>query len=145
MKDKKYRKVRYHCHYTGKYGGVAHTICNLKYKVPKKVPIAFHNGSNYDYLVMKELAEEFKKQFLYLGGNTETYMTFTVSTEKEVTKIYLAYNNLLIAPDLLQAHYQILPIIFLTEFIKLHANKGTMVKKCVACGITYEVCDCFLE
>ena len=47
LKDKKYRKVGDHCHYTGEYGGAAHhSICNLKYSVPKKIPKAFHNGSN---------------------------------------------------------------------------------------------------
>ena len=34
--DKKHYKVRYHCHYTGKYRGAAHNICNLRYKIPKK-------------------------------------------------------------------------------------------------------------
>ena len=35
-KDKKYRKVRDHCHYTGKYRGAARSdICNLRYSVPK--------------------------------------------------------------------------------------------------------------
>ena len=30
VNDKKYQKVRDHCHYTGKYrGGAAHDICNL--------------------------------------------------------------------------------------------------------------------
>ena len=33
--DKKYRKVRDHCHYTGKYIGAAHNVCNLRYKTPK--------------------------------------------------------------------------------------------------------------
>ena len=43
-------------------------ICNLKYNVPKKIPIVFHNGSNYDYhFIIKDLAEEFKKQFTCLG------------------------------------------------------------------------------
>ena len=42
LKDKKYRKVRGHCHYTGEYRGAAYTICNLKCSVPQKIPIAFH-------------------------------------------------------------------------------------------------------
>ena len=46
----KYRKVKYHCHYTGKYRGAAHNICNLRYKTPKKkTPVVFHNGSTYEY------------------------------------------------------------------------------------------------
>ena len=43
LKDKKYLKVRDHCHYTREYRGAAHSICNLKYSVPKKLPIAFRN------------------------------------------------------------------------------------------------------
>ena len=30
LKDKKYRKVRDYCHYTGKYRGPEHSIYNLK-------------------------------------------------------------------------------------------------------------------
>ena len=72
MKGKKYCKVRDYCYYTGEYGGNVHSICNLKYSVPKKIPIAFHNESNYVYhFIMKELAEEFKKQFTCLGENTK--------------------------------------------------------------------------
>ena len=62
VKDKKYCKVRDHCHYTEEYRGAAHSICNLKNSVPKKILIVFHNGSNYDYdFIIKKLAEEFKK------------------------------------------------------------------------------------
>ena len=33
VKDKKYNKVRDHCHFTGEYTGAVHSICNLKYSV----------------------------------------------------------------------------------------------------------------
>ena len=36
-KDKNYRKVRYHCHYTGKYRGAAHSNCNLKFNVSNEI------------------------------------------------------------------------------------------------------------
>ena len=59
--DKKYHKVRDHCHYSGKYRGTAHDICNLRYKIPKEIPVVFHNGSTYDYhFIIKNLAEEFE-------------------------------------------------------------------------------------
>ena len=46
---KLYHKVRDHCHYTGKFRGAAHSICNLRYKTPKEIPVVLHNGSTYDY------------------------------------------------------------------------------------------------
>ena len=36
VKENKYCKVRDHCHYTGEYSGVVHSICTLKYSVPRK-------------------------------------------------------------------------------------------------------------
>ena len=52
---KKYQKVRDYCHYTGKYRGAPHEICNLRYKTPKQIPVAFHNDSTYDYhFIIKE-------------------------------------------------------------------------------------------
>ena len=36
LKDKKYRKVRDHCHYTREHRCAAYSICNLKYSVSKK-------------------------------------------------------------------------------------------------------------
>ena len=43
--NKKYHKVRDHCHYTGKVREAAHGICNSRYKTPKEIPVVFHNGS----------------------------------------------------------------------------------------------------
>ena len=37
-KFKIYQKVRDHYHYTGKFRGTAHSICNLSYKIPREIP-----------------------------------------------------------------------------------------------------------
>ena len=72
VKDKKYRTMRDHCHCRGEYRGALHYMCNLKYSLPDTIPIVFHNGSDYDYhFIIKELAEEFKKQFTCLGEKIE--------------------------------------------------------------------------
>ena len=83
--DKKNYKVRDHCHYTGKYRGAAHNICNIRYKVSKEIPIVFHNGSTYDYhFIVKEIAKEFDGNFECLGENTEKYITFSVPINKKI-------------------------------------------------------------
>ena len=66
FKDKKYCKVRDHCHYTCHYTwecrGAGHSLCNLKYSYLKKTPIVFHYGFNYVYhFIIKALIEKFKK------------------------------------------------------------------------------------
>ena len=35
LNRKKFCKVRDHCNYTGEYRGAAHSICKLKYSIPK--------------------------------------------------------------------------------------------------------------
>ena len=85
--NKNYHKVRDHCYYTGKYRGTAHDICNLRYKIPKEIPVVFHNGSPYDYhFIIKELAEEFEGEFECLGKHTEKYITFSVPIKNDITK-----------------------------------------------------------
>ena len=83
--DKKNYKVRDHSHYTGKYRGAAHNVCNLRYKVPKEIPVVFHNGSTYDYhFIIKELVKQFDGNFDCLGENTEKYITFSVPLKKKI-------------------------------------------------------------
>ena len=65
LKDKKYRQVRDHSHYTGEYRDAAHNICNSKH-VPKKIPIDFNNESKYDYhFIIKELVKNLKTIYLF--------------------------------------------------------------------------------
>ena len=79
------QKVRDHCHYTGKYRGAAHSICNLRYKIKKEIPVVFHNGSVYDYhFIIKDLPRKFNGHFSCLGENTEKYITFSVPIKKVI-------------------------------------------------------------
>ena len=75
MKDKKYCQVRDHCHYTGEYRSATHTICNLKYSVPKKIPISimllFSQGIKLWLSFYQKRAENFFKKFTCLGENTK--------------------------------------------------------------------------
>ena len=85
--NKKYHKVKDHCHYTGKCRGATRDICNLRYKIPKKIPVVFHNSSKYDYhFIIKELAEEFEGELECLRENTEKNITFSVPIKKKIRK-----------------------------------------------------------
>ena len=79
LNNKKYHKVRDHCHYTGKYRGAAHSICNLRYNTPREISAIAHNGSTYGYhLIIKKLAKEFEGMFECLDESTDKYITFSV-------------------------------------------------------------------
>ena len=55
---KKNHKVRDHGHYKGKSGGDADSVCNVRYKTPKEIPVVFQNGFTYAYhFIIKELAK----------------------------------------------------------------------------------------
>ena len=88
-KFKLYKKVRDQCHFTGKFRGAAHCICDLHYKVPREIPVKIYNGSKYDYhLIIKELAEEFRgEEFRCLGENTEEYISSSVPIKKNMITI----------------------------------------------------------
>ena len=84
--DKNYknkRKVKDHCHYTGKFRGAAHSKCNLNHKVPKDTPIITHNASYNIHFIINQLAKEFKGKLNCIGDNMEKYITFSVTIKKE--------------------------------------------------------------
>ena len=53
-KFKKYKKVKSHCHYTEKFA--AHSICSLRHKVPKNIPIVIHNVGYATHFMIDKLA-----------------------------------------------------------------------------------------
>ena len=74
--DKNY-KVRDHCHFTGRYRGAAHNLCNLKYRKPNFTPLVFHNLSGYDsHLFIKNLGFS-EGNINCIPNNEERYISFT--------------------------------------------------------------------
>ena len=75
------RKVRDHCHYSGIYRGVAHSLCNLRYKILSYIPVIFHNLAGYQaHMFIKELAKCGSKMGV-IAKNKEDYISFSVSVE----------------------------------------------------------------
>ena len=57
----------------------------MRYKIPKEIPVVFHNGSTYYYhFIIKELVKEFDGNFECLRENTEKYITFSVPIKKKI-------------------------------------------------------------
>ena len=69
----KYKKVRDHCHFTGKYRGCAHSICSNKHF---KIPVFFHNMKNYDGHLIIQNAEKLsnKKKIDVKAQNSEKFI-----------------------------------------------------------------------
>ena len=78
------RRVRDHCHYTGKYRGAPHSSCNLRYRIPDYIPVVFHSLAGYDaHLFIKELAKHTTKIGV-IAKNTENYISFSVKVEVDL-------------------------------------------------------------
>ena len=99
-------KVKDHCHFTGKYREAAHNLCNLRYKVPKNIPVIFHNGSTYDYhFIIKELANESFYSNLTLENISEidyahannVFKKFNINNLGEYHDLYVRSDTLLLA------------------------------------------------
>ena len=72
-------KVRDHCHVTGKFRGAAHNKCNLKLRIPRKLPIIFHNLEGYDgHIIFKEL-NNFHVDIDVIPKGIDKYMSIIVN------------------------------------------------------------------
>ena len=80
--DKNWRKVRDHCHLTGKYKGAAHNKCNCTMRVPKFIPVLFHNLENYDaHLFVKSLGYT-EGDIKCIPKTDEKYISFRVRSSQ---------------------------------------------------------------
>ena len=65
--------------------------------------------------------------------------------ERKLQNIYFTYYSFLIAQDLWQVHYQILPIILPEEFIELNVNSETMIKYIKHVELSKSIANVFLN
>ena len=152
LTDKKYCKVRDHFHYTRQYRGVAHSICNLKYGALKKIPIVTHNGSNYyHHCIVKELAEEFLKNFLFRRKHWKIHTNQYKKNKKklqqkkklqeliEMKKKNISYILQFINSERFMASSLSNLINNLSEVIhRIQCKYGHDNKKCETCGSKYK-------
>ena len=82
-KEEKVIKCADHCHITGKYRGAACDKCNLRMKVPKFVPVLFHNLEGYDaHLFVKSLGLE-EGEIRCIPKTDEKYISFSKNIPME--------------------------------------------------------------
>ena len=92
--NKNKKKVRNHCHYNGKFKGPAHSECSFRYKVPKEIPVLFHNSSTYNYhFIIKKLVEEVEGEFECLGENTENILRFQCRLKNKIIMVKKSHAN----------------------------------------------------
>ena len=74
-------KVKDHCHFTGRYRGAAHNLCNLRCKKPLVLPVIFHNLQGYDgHLFIKQLANlKSSNGISCIPSTEEKYISFSKS------------------------------------------------------------------
>ena len=68
-----------------------------------------------------------------------------IKMEKKLQKIYRTYYNLLIVQDLWQAHYKILSIIFLKNFVELRVNTNMMIENVKPVQLNISIANVFLN
>ena len=91
--DVKNDKVRDHCHFTGRYRGAAHKICNFLYRTPNFTPVVFHNLSGYDsHLFVKNLGRS-DGSISCIPNNKERYISFSKKIQENKVNGTLPVKN----------------------------------------------------
>ena len=73
------KRVRDHCHFTGKYRGSAHDDCNLRFSLRYyPIPVFLHNLKNYDAHLIIERAHKLAENadINVIAQNSEKFITF---------------------------------------------------------------------
>ena len=95
-------KVRHHCHVTDKFRGAANNKCNINLRLPRKLPIIFHNLQGYDgHIIFKEL-NNFNIDISVIPKGIDKYISIIVNRHITFIDSLQSYNGSLetLASDL---------------------------------------------
>lgn len=85
-------RVKDHDHLSGKYRGALHNLCNIKYRLQKKIPVIFHNLKHYDsHLIMQGLGKIKNREFHVTATNLEKYISFSISKKYNKINVTLSF------------------------------------------------------
>jgi hypothetical protein len=85
------KKVRDHCHITGKFRGAAHQSCNLNARTSLKIPVFFHNGSGYDFKHFIRKLYKIDRNIKIISQTEEKY--FSIAVKVEETNIQFEFKD----------------------------------------------------
>lgn len=75
-------RCRDHSHITGKYRGLSHQACNLKYQESRTIPVLFHGLSHYDgHFIIREVMSAFEGDCYVVPVTDENYISFVKTVE----------------------------------------------------------------
>jgi hypothetical protein len=73
-------KVRDHDHISGKYRGAAHSECNLKLRLQRRIPVFLHNFRGYDsHLIIPALGTFKEEKLSVIAQTLEKYLVMSFS------------------------------------------------------------------
>ena len=74
------KKIRDHCHITGRYRGAAHDRCNINFNYKNYyIPVFIHNSKGYDtHLIMQHIAQYENKRIECIPKTEEKYTCFSI-------------------------------------------------------------------
>ena len=105
----------------------------MGYKIPKEIPVVFHNGSTYDYhFIIKELVKEFDGNFECLDENTEKYITLAARIKKKIENKNLELTYKIKFMD--SYRFMAMPLSKLVD----NLSEGIHNNKCSECGFNLD-------
>ena len=112
------------CHFTGRYRGSAHKICNFLYRKPNFTPVVFHKLSGYDsHLFVKNLGFS-EGDIDCIPNNEERYISFT-------TKIQIGSYTKKVKNEERETNYETRPLHHQIRFIDSFKFMATSLEKLV--------------